>query len=232
MRQWIRPHFTYANVMVTILAFIVLGGGTALASYVITSNSQVGPGTISGHQPPSGDHANIISGSVNATDLANRAVRPAKIGLPEAWHAVGPGSTTTNLCADPSNTAVFCSLNGLSGPSPWHNYGSGYATAGFYKDQLGIVHLKGLVAASFINELTIPVTREIFRLPSAYRPANQRIFPSVGDNVDGQSIAQARVDIQPDGLVILTQDCAPNYVDCSASGGYLTLDGISFRRDG
>ena len=31
MRQWVRSHLTYANVMVTILAFIVLGGGSAVA---------------------------------------------------------------------------------------------------------------------------------------------------------------------------------------------------------
>lgn len=218
--------------MVTILAFVVLGGGTALASYVISSNSQIGPGTISGHKPPTGDHANIIGGSVNATDLASSSVTAGKLAAPEAWHPVGPGSTATNLCADPSNTAVFCSGPGLSGPAPWHNYGGGFATAGFYKDQLGIVHLKGLVAAGFVNEYNDPTAREIFRLPSAYRPANQRIFPSVGRNANGQEISQGRVDIQPDGLVVLVHDCAPNYVDCSASGGYLTLEGISFRRAG
>ena len=76
----IRSHLTYANVMVTILAFIVLGGGTALASFVISSNSQVGPGTISGHKPPSGDHANIIAGSLNGADLANNAVTASKLG--------------------------------------------------------------------------------------------------------------------------------------------------------
>ena len=74
MIQRLRSHLTYANVMVTILAFIVLGGGTALASFVVSSNSQVGPGTISGHKPPSGDHANIIAGSINGADLANNAV--------------------------------------------------------------------------------------------------------------------------------------------------------------
>ena len=60
MRQWIRSHLTYANVMVTILAFLVLGGGTALASFVVSSNSQIGRSTVSGHNPPSGKHANII----------------------------------------------------------------------------------------------------------------------------------------------------------------------------
>jgi hypothetical protein len=62
-------HLTYANVTVTILAFIVLGGGTALAAYAVSSNSQVGPRMISGHNPPSGDHANIIGGSVSGADL-------------------------------------------------------------------------------------------------------------------------------------------------------------------
>jgi hypothetical protein len=69
----IRKHLTYANVMVTILAFVVLGGGTALAAVVINSNSQVAKGTISGHKPPSGKHANIIAGSINGTDIADRS---------------------------------------------------------------------------------------------------------------------------------------------------------------
>jgi hypothetical protein len=73
MRQRIRSRLTYANVMVTILAFVVLGGGTALAAYVVSSNSQIGPGTVSGHKPPSGKHANIIAGSINGTDIADRS---------------------------------------------------------------------------------------------------------------------------------------------------------------
>jgi hypothetical protein len=74
MRQWIRSHMTYANVMVTLLAFIVLGGGTALASYVISSNSQVGPGTISGHHAPSGKNPNLIAGSVGSRDVADHSL--------------------------------------------------------------------------------------------------------------------------------------------------------------
>ena len=75
MRQWIRSHLTYANVMSTLAVFLILGGGTALASYVVSSNSQIGRGTVSGHSPPSGKHANIIKESVNATDIA-----PVSIG--------------------------------------------------------------------------------------------------------------------------------------------------------
>src|SRR4051812_12502164 len=75
----VRKHLTYAHVMVTILAFVVLGGGTALASFVVSSNSQVGPGTVSGHKPPSGKHANVITGSINGQDLATGAVTSPKL---------------------------------------------------------------------------------------------------------------------------------------------------------
>lgn len=231
MRQWLRSHLTYANVMVTILAFIVLGGGTALAAYVVSSNSQIGPGTISGHKPPSGKHANIISGSVNSTDLANQAVTPAKLQAPEAWHQVAAGSTTQNRCA--SQTAVFCSDEPSLGVfQPWVNFGGGFATAAFYKDQLGIVHLKGLVANNQ-GSGPDPRTSAILRLPVGYRPTTERVFPSVSRaTINGLEVAQARVDVQPNGLVVLVGDCVPNGVVCSGDGSYLTLDGVSFRPDG
>ena len=69
----IRQRLTFANVVSVIALFVALGG-TALASVIITSNSQVDRATISGHHPPSGKHPNIISGSVNGTDLASGAV--------------------------------------------------------------------------------------------------------------------------------------------------------------
>jgi hypothetical protein len=71
-------HLTYANVMATFAVFVALGG-TAVASVIITSNSQVGPGTISGHKPPSGDIANVIGGSVNGQDVAANSLSGANI---------------------------------------------------------------------------------------------------------------------------------------------------------
>ena len=79
MRHRLRSHLTYANVMVTILAFLVLGGGTALAAYVVSSNSQIGPGTVSGHTPPTGKHANIIAGSINGQDVADNSLGGADL---------------------------------------------------------------------------------------------------------------------------------------------------------
>jgi hypothetical protein len=230
MRQRIRSRLTFANVVSLIALFVALGG-TATAALIITSNSQVAPNTISGHGG-SAANKNIIAGSVNATDLANQAVTAAKIRAPEAWHQVGPGSSTQDLCTDPSHTAVFCSELIETGYGAWHNYGGPFATAGFYKDQLGIVHLKGLVVSPVILFTPNPQTSRIFRLPPTYAPSNQRVFPTVGRNAAGQEVAQGRVDVQPDGLVVFEEDCTSNGVDCSASGGYVTLDGVSFRPDG
>jgi hypothetical protein len=64
----IRSRLTLANGL-SLLALFVALGGTAIASVIVTSNSQVASNTISGHHPPSGDHANILTGSVNGTDI-------------------------------------------------------------------------------------------------------------------------------------------------------------------
>jgi hypothetical protein len=77
----IRRHLTYANVMATLAVFLVLGGGTAIASYVVSSNSQVGPDTVSGHKPPAGNHANIIKSSINSQDLSTSSVGSPQLKL-------------------------------------------------------------------------------------------------------------------------------------------------------
>jgi hypothetical protein len=89
------------------------------------------------------------------------------------------------------------------------------ATAGFYKDRAGVVHLKGLV------EGVAAPGETIFILPPSYRPSEVRLFSSVCfDN----TIGDCRVDVEPNGEV--------NYVvQAGGTGpfGYLTLEGISFR---
>src|SRR3954452_13135621 len=47
MRQWIRSHLTYANVMVTLLAFVILGGG-AYAAFQLPKNSVRSPNIVNG----------------------------------------------------------------------------------------------------------------------------------------------------------------------------------------
>jgi hypothetical protein len=105
----IRQHLTYANVMVTILAFVVLGGGTALAAYVVSSNSQIGPGTVSGHNPPSGKHSNIIGGSVSGRDLSGGIKSSLRLHCPSDLRPV------------PDNAPVLCAETSTRDPAPYED---------------------------------------------------------------------------------------------------------------
>lgn len=55
--------------MATLAVFIALGGTAMAASYLVSSNSQVGPNVIAGHAAPAGTHSNLIPGSVAPRDL-------------------------------------------------------------------------------------------------------------------------------------------------------------------
>jgi hypothetical protein len=65
MRRRLGSHLTYANVMVTLLAFVVLGGG-AYAAFHLPKNSV--------------RSRNIKNGQVKTPDLANSAVTASKVG--------------------------------------------------------------------------------------------------------------------------------------------------------
>lgn len=73
MLALIRDRLTYANVMATIAVFIALGG-TATAALIITDNKQVAKNTISGHEPPRGDRANMIANSVTGKDVVESSL--------------------------------------------------------------------------------------------------------------------------------------------------------------
>jgi len=122
----IRSRLTYANVVATLALFLVLGGGTALASYVISSNSQVGPGTISGHKPPTGKHANIIPGTLNSFDVADNSLTGADIRNRSGVDTCEPPFTARygRICAGSDGQArnwpgaqYYCANRGLRLPS-------------------------------------------------------------------------------------------------------------------
>jgi hypothetical protein len=77
--------------MATLAVFLVLGGGTALASYVISSNSQVGPNTISGHHVSGGAHPNLIAGSVGGKDVADNGLTGGDIKEGTLTNGLGSG---------------------------------------------------------------------------------------------------------------------------------------------
>lgn len=76
--------------------------------------------------------------------LARRLVEPLRAwfvgGPPEDWHAA-------------------TLLNG------WSDYGGIFAPAGYYKDGLGVVHIRGLIAGGTTTASTV-----LFTLPAGYCP--------------------------------------------------------------
>ena len=74
-----RKRPSLATVLAALALFFSLSG-TAMASLIITKNSQVAAHVIAGAKAPSGDNKNLISGSVGASDLHAGAVTNAKLG--------------------------------------------------------------------------------------------------------------------------------------------------------
>jgi hypothetical protein len=103
------------------------------------------------------------------------------------------------------------------GPIPWWgNFGSVHNSVAFYKDPLGVVHLRGIAkCVSFPSCSNIT----IFILPPGYHPVAQEAFP-VLTSATG---ANPRVDVTSSGAVVLRIEVPTD--------GWLSLDGITFRAD-
>jgi hypothetical protein len=214
MLTHISRRLSFANVASALALFVALSTGTAYAAgYVVSSNSQVAPSTISGHGAPAGDHPNIIAGSVTAADLA----------APAAWHAVAPNPMAAGDPCFEGVTGYFCgSCPSGSCEGIWGNSGGSFAPAAFAMDLQGTVHLRGLVSVSAGADFIFP---KIFDLPQGYRPAHELVFTTLDNDNNGSYLV--RVDVRADGFVIVVNDEGVNGT-CSC-GQFLSLDGISFR---
>ena len=171
----IRPRLSFANVVSLIALFVALGG-TALASVIITKNSQVAKNTIAGHHPPSGEHPNVIGNSITGKDIEESTLGPVPaLKAPEPLHTVGaPGQPAFQ--------------------NSWKNQGSGTALAAFYKDREGVVHLQGNVKGGSVGV--------VFTLPPGYRPAVSQEFAALTVN-SGPTRAINQLEVQDDGDVVL-----------------------------
>ena len=106
--------------------------------------------------------------------------------------------------------------NGWITPSPllhkWQNYNDGndgYNPVGYYKDALGIVHLRGLIKGG--DE--IGHSAGVFILNTGYRPTYRELFSTLSADTT------ARVDVTADGKVVAV----------FGDRRWLSLDGLTFR---
>jgi hypothetical protein len=75
----------------------------------------------------------------------------------------------------------------------WVNFGGIFETAGYYKDEFGMVHLKGLV-----KDGTTTGGTTIFQLPVGYRPLKDSIYTTTS------SSGFSNFDVTSTGIVKIT----------------------------
>ncbi len=95
----------------------------------------------------------------------------------------------------------------------WVNFGSGYNTAAFFKDPIGIVHLRGLIKGGTTTAGTL-----LFTLPAGYRPAATEYFNVQA--ISGSTYVIGRVDVFSNGQVQFQ----------TGANTALSLDGLTFRQ--
>lgn len=88
----------------------------------------------------------------------------------------------------------------------WVNFGSGWETFGYMKDEFGFVHIKGVIkggAGSSSN----------FTLPVGFRPPLNKNFPIISNNLP------SKCAIMSDGTIVLT----------GTNNTSVCFDGITFK---
>lgn len=107
-----------------------------------------------------------------------------------------------------TRTTVFDSWTTPTFANSWVNYDAGTnAQAGYWKDFLGIVHLKGLVK----DGSAVPTS--VFTLPAGYRPLGHESFAVAS------SAGYGRIDVLSTGVVNIAV----------GSTTWTSLSGITFR---
>jgi hypothetical protein len=207
---------------VALTALVIAMAGTAMATVkMVSGDSLIKKGSLSGNRlrnntitgkqvnlnklgtVPKASHATNADQATNAGNATNATNASGLAGHPgssylltgtsgEAWHVVG-------------------ALGQPTFQNSWVDYGSPFATAGFYVDPIGRVHLEGVVT----NPSSPGPTSTVFILPTGYRPPANLAFAVAAGT--GSPVVED-VDILTDGTVL-------------AFGGnqVVALDGISFR---
>ena len=165
MLESLKGKLTYANVMVTILAFVMLSGGAAYAASQLGKNS-VGAKQLKKNAVTTAKVKKeaITAAKVKKGTLTGKQINLNKLGIvPNATHAASadsiPQAEPIRLIGAPGQPGFENGATNIPGEP-----GLSIQPAGFYKDAFGIVHLEG-----FVKKGSSGV---IFTLPSGYRPAS------------------------------------------------------------
>jgi hypothetical protein len=221
----IRSRLTYANVVASLALFIALGG-VAWAAATIKSGDVVDNSLKSVDLK---DGKGVQGADVVPDSLTGGAIDESSLNeVPSAqdaetlddkdsgeFQAVGSDGWTT---LPPAPAGQFCG---------WSNYGGEFADAAYFRDQEGIVHLRGLVRAVDGSNVACGNgsssdwrINDINPLPLGYRPED-RVMSTVSSNDK-----PGRVDVTANFGFVVMENNYPTFADAKQ---WLQLDGISFR---
>ncbi len=206
----LRPKLTYSNVVATLALFVAVGGASAFAASQLGKNS-VGPKQLKKNAVTTAKIKKeaVTVGKVKKGTLTGTQINSSTLGTvptaqtanglaaPEAWHEVGaPGEPAFQF--------------------GWHNAPS-TATVAFYKDQGGVVHLRGVAIDGAYEE-------PIFQLPPGYRPRQNLSIAAAGE---GGKLTQLTV-LGTEGIHVSAANVGTMY---PYEGKSVSLDGITFRAE-
>lgn len=197
------------NVGAYLTAFSIHTGGFVIHNTCTSQYLEFGSGIVNKH---------VLSGRITQWD--NDAIRIFGAGVSETSRKIkfwAEGGMETN---GDFHVQGVLQVNSIAVPdwedltasfqNGWQDYGAGYTEAAYYKDHLGVVHLRGLIANGLNQQNTV-----ICNLPPAYRPAYGHMIFAVVNGVD----TLGRVDIETDGDVVFR----------GSTNAFLSLDQIEFR---
>jgi len=193
--------------MSTVAVFLALGG----TSYAIARNS-VGERELKDNGVTS---RKVRDGTLQARDLAPTALGQGTRGPRGAQGPPGPvGPAGPQGAPGPATAEAWKALPFAAG---WTNYGGSYEAGAFRKDQLGVVHLRGLV---MLANGTPAMGSVIGTLPPGYRPQTARLFVVH----TGHPYAAGRIDVDTSGQLVW-------FPGAIGEPDYTSLEGISFSTD-
>jgi hypothetical protein len=209
-RAGVQGRLSYANVVATLALFIAIGGASAFAAGHLGKNT-VGPKQLKKNSVTT---AKIKKEAVTAAKVKKGTLTGTQINastlatVPSAQHA------TTADSLPPSEPWHQVGAPGEPGfENGWSNTGEGQTVA-FYKDQLGIVHLRGIATGG-------TSAKTIFTLPSGFRPPTGPLLP----------FAVACLVCGPAGTgTLLVGEEGPGTVEVTPAGS-VSMEGVTFRAE-
>ena len=189
-----RKHLTYANVMATLAVVLVVAGGTAYAANTVFSTD-------------------IVDGQVNSADVKDQSLTTFDVSTflgADIVDGTITGDDVDESTLNLTEAIHFIPASGAGGfANGWGNDPDVTSPGGYWKDQTGIVHLRGIVGR--LADMSGPT---IFTLPAGYRPSTVELFP-----VATPTGVFAEIQVGTNGQVQAY----------SGTGSDVSLSGITFR---